>query len=122
MSSFDSSNSKANIISRFKMMVDLGSIIHPILPDIKPSRNGKRHAAWIMCQEGNSMNLRAEDPALRAFQVRCIANRSAFLEREPGAEKIFLGLSKDPSPDVLLQVTIASRKIKGIAALPVLLD
>ena len=43
-------------------------------------------------------------------------------QRFAGASRAVVKLARDPSPDVQLQVAIASRKIEGCDALPVLVD
>jgi putative heme-binding domain-containing protein len=59
------------------------------------------------------------DPAYRAWGVRAAGNFGNVSQaiREKIAE-----MASDSSPDVQLQVAIASRKIKGIDVLPVLID
>ena len=59
------------------------------------------------------------DPAYRAWGVRAAGN---FGNVSPAIREKVAALARDPSPDVQLQVAIASRKIKNFDALPVLID
>ena len=61
--------------------------------------------------------LENSDPACRAWGVRAAGN---FGKVSSAIREKVARLASDPSPDVQLQVAIASRKIKGLDALPVL--
>src|SRR5580765_4922166 len=88
-------------------------------------RKARLHALWALIGSGTlepAFHLKVlahTDAAYRAWGVRAAANfgnvPSAI--REKVAE-----MDRDPSPDVQLQVAIASRKIEGSDALPVLSD
>ena len=88
-------------------------------------RKARLHALWALIGSGaldpafHLKVLAHSDPAYRAWGVRAAGNFGTVSSaiREKVAE-----LARDPSPDVQLQVTIASRKIKNLDALPVLSD
>jgi putative heme-binding domain-containing protein len=59
------------------------------------------------------------DPAFRAWAVRAAGNDTKIA---PTVRDAIVALARDDSPDVQLQVAIASRKIEGLDAMPVLVD
>ncbi|HKX60797.1 MAG TPA: PVC-type heme-binding CxxCH protein, partial [Verrucomicrobiae bacterium] len=88
-------------------------------------RQGRLHALWSLVGSGRletgfHLNILAHtDPACRAWGVRAAGN---FQTVSPLVQEKVARLAGDPSPDVQLQVAIASRKIKGLDALPVLTE
>ncbi len=92
-----------------------------VLDDEQP-RKGRMHALWarVSCgplgAEFHQKLLAHADAGFRAWGVRAAGNE----HRVDAAvcDKV-LGLVKDPSPDVLLQVVIAAGKLDGINPLPV---
>jgi len=66
-----------------------------------------------------------QDPTFRAWGVRAAGNVRVF-PTEMGLRKLILdrvtSLATDPSPDVRVQVAIASRKLEGMDALPILYE
>jgi putative heme-binding domain-containing protein len=88
-------------------------------------RQGRLHALWSLVGSGRletgfHLNILAHpDPACRAWGVRAAGN---FETVSPLVQEKVAMLARDPSPDVQLQVAIASRKIKGLDALPVLTE
>src|SRR5262249_55555637 len=60
-----------------------------------------------------------KDPMMRAWGIRIL--RTGVIG-DPSYTKKVLAMAKDPSPDVQLQVAIATRRLKDIDPLPVLLD
>src|SRR6266404_1315211 len=87
------------------------------------SRKARLHALWVLIGSGKleaGFHLKVldhSDPAYRAWGVRAAGDFGSV----PTAitDKV-ASFERDPSPDVQLQVVIASRKIKGFDALPVL--
>lgn len=63
--------------------------------------------------------LQHENPTLRAWAVRAAGNMGQVSDNVRG---LVASLREDDSPDVMLQVTIAARKIDGIDAIPVFVD
>jgi putative membrane-bound dehydrogenase-like protein len=59
------------------------------------------------------------DPTFRAWGVRAVGNARTT---SPELRDRLLSMAHDRSPDVRLQVAIASRKVEGIDPIPVLLD
>jgi len=88
-------------------------------------RKARLHALWALIgggtlEPGFHLKVLAHpDPAYRAWGVRAAGNSGDVPQaiREKIAE-----LARDSSPDVQLQVVIASRKIKDFDALPVLIE
>ena len=92
---------------------------------IPQSRTARLHALWSLIG-GDALNpefhaklLAHADPAFRAWAVRAAGNAGTVA---PEIGDAIAGLARDPSPDVQLQVTIASRKIDKCDALAVLND
>jgi putative heme-binding domain-containing protein len=88
-------------------------------------RKARLHALWALIGSGAlepSFHLRLlthSNPAYRAWGVRAAGNQG---EVSADIRQKIAELAADPSSDVQLQVAIASRKIKGFDALPVLYD
>jgi len=88
-------------------------------------RKTRLHALWTLIGNGKldpTFHLKVleyPDPTHRAWGVRAAGN---FGDVTPAIREKVATLALDPSPDVQLQVAIASRKIKGCDALAVLSD
>src|ERR1041385_5849383 len=89
------------------------------------ARKARLHALWALIGSGTlepdfHLKVLAHfDPACRAWGVRAAGNAGTVAAAIRGR----IGqLATDPSPDVQLQVVLASRKINGLDALPVLLE
>src|SRR5262245_11252755 len=88
-------------------------------------RKARLHALWALIGGGalepafHLKLLTHSEPAYRAWGVRAAGN---FGEVSAAVRRKVAELAADPTPDVQLQVAIASRKIKGFDALPVLYD
>jgi putative heme-binding domain-containing protein len=88
-------------------------------------RKARLHALWVLIGGGvldpafHLKLLTHSDPAYRAWAVRAAGN---YGQVSADIRQKIADLAADPSPDVQLQVAIASRKIKGFDALPVLYD
>jgi putative heme-binding domain-containing protein len=86
-------------------------------------RKARLHALWALIGSGTlepAFHLKVlahSDLAYRAWGVRAAGN---FGNVSSAIRETVAGLAQDPSPDVKLQVAIASRKVKGFDALPVL--
>jgi putative heme-binding domain-containing protein len=88
-------------------------------------RKARLHALWALIGAGvletdfHLKLLTNSEPAFRAWGIRAAGDLGGVSTavREKIAE-----LARDPSRDVQLQVAIASRKVKGIDALPILSD
>jgi putative heme-binding domain-containing protein len=94
-------------------------------PPIRMNRKARLHALWVLIGSGalepafHDRLLAHDDATFRAWAVRAAGNFGKVTDevRESTA-----ALARDPSRDVQLQVAIASRKIEGCDALPVLID
>jgi putative heme-binding domain-containing protein len=88
-------------------------------------RPARLHALWALIGGGvldpsfHEKLLSHADPAFRAWAIRAAGNEAQVA---PALRDAVIRLARDPSPDVLLQVAIASRKIDGLDALSVLVD
>src|SRR5204863_9210947 len=88
-------------------------------------RKERMHAFWTLIGSGaldpafHLKVLAHSDPAYRAWGVRAAGN---FGNVSRAIREKVAALARDSSPDVQLQVAIASRKIKYFDALPVLTD
>jgi len=95
-----------------------------VLRDAAPHK-ARMHALWALVGADrldppfHLALLRHDDPALRAWGVRAAGNMHT-VGRE--VREAVVGLVRDKSPDVSLQVAIASKKIEGVDPIPVLLD
>lgn len=93
-----------------------------VLDDGKP-RKVKMHALWSLVGAGplevafHKALLQHADPAFRAWGVRAAGNQRKV---DPQIRERVVGMADDPSPDVLLQVAIAARKLEGIDAVTLL--
>jgi len=88
-------------------------------------RKARLHALWALIGSGTldpAFHLKVlahSDPAYRAWGVRAAGN---FGDASQAIREKVAELASDPSPDVQLQVVIASRKIKNFDALPTLIE
>jgi len=88
-------------------------------------RQARLRAFWALIGSGtldpsfHTKLLTDPDPAFRAWAVRAAGN---FGKVSPAIRDLVAGLAGDPSPDVQLQVVIASRKIEQLDALPTLVE
>src|SRR5207244_11074828 len=88
-------------------------------------REGQLHALWALIGGGplepgfHASLLTNSDPAFRAWAVRAAGDQGKV---SSGLRERIAALTRDPSPEVQLQVAIASRKIEGCDALAVLLE
>jgi putative heme-binding domain-containing protein len=93
--------------------------------DTSADRKARLHALWALIGSGmlepafHLKVLEHSDPAYRAWGVRAAGN---FGNVSPAIRGKVAELASDPSPDVQLQVAIASRKINSFDALPVLIE
>ena len=104
--------SASNVIAQLEKLV---------LDHQTPNKH-KMHALWSLIS-ANKLRpdfamklLEHADPQVRAWGVRGIG--SLLSEQESLTKKI-VSLTKDSHPDVLLQVAIAAKKLKGIDPIPV---
>src|SRR5437899_2951674 len=97
------------------------SLVSSAAPSME--RKARLHALWTLIGSGKldpAFHLKVladSDPACRAWGVRAAGN---FGKVPSTVSQKIAGLARDSSPDVQLQVAIASRKIQGFDALPVL--
>lgn len=97
--------------------------LQAIVLDEKASRKARMHALFTLAGSGkldaafHGKLLAHGDASLRAWGVRAAGNQREV--DTPLKEKI-VTLADDPSGDVKLQVAVASRKLKDVDALPVL--
>jgi putative membrane-bound dehydrogenase-like protein len=88
-------------------------------------RKSRMHALWALIGGGpldpafHERLLSHPDASYRAWGVRAAGNDGKVAT---AIRSKVSGLAHDSSPDVLLQVAIAARKIAGVNAIPVLLD
>jgi putative heme-binding domain-containing protein len=88
-------------------------------------RESKLHALWALIGGGplepgfHASLLTNADPAFRAWAVRAAGNQGKV---SADLRDAIAALARGPSPEVQLQVAIASRKIDGCDALAVLLE
>ncbi len=91
--------------------------------DEAASRKARMHALWSLIGMGplapgfHSQLLQHKEPACRAWGVRAAGNAGQVA---PELRQKIIELASDPSPDVQVQVAIASRKIAGIDAVVLL--
>ncbi len=99
--------------------------LESLVLDTRQPRKARIHALWALVGTGtlrpgfHAALLRHGDSTLRAWGVRGAGNMR--LVDQPIRDAV-VALAHDPSPDVLVQVVIASRKIEGIDALAVALE
>ena len=94
-------------------------------------RKARLHALWALIGMSDlhpqvlEHLMHDQDPTFRAWGVRAAGNVRTF-PTELGVRKTILdrvvALATDPSPEVRVQVAIASRKLEGLDALPVLIE
>jgi putative membrane-bound dehydrogenase-like protein len=103
----------------------LFGMLQVVVVDEKASRKQRMHALWALLGAGPlDVRLHGElfdskDPTFRAWAVRAAGNKGKVDDKV--CDKV-VSLAKDKSPDVVLQVAIAARKIKGVEPIPVLLE
>lgn len=101
-----------------------GALQKRVVDDRAP-RHARLHALWALIGGAPLDASFAEkllshaDPTFRAWAVRAAGNDAKIA---PAVRDAVVRLARDRSPDVQLQVAIASRKIEGVDALPVLVD
>ena len=102
---------------------ELRGELETLVLDDGASRKARLHALWVLVGSGSlepsfhQRLLSHNDATFRAWAVRAAGN---FGKVPSGIRERVIVLARDPSPDVQLQVAIASRKIEGCDALPVL--
>ena len=85
--------------------------------DADTSRKARMHGLWALVGSARTAEpllgtlLALDDPAFRAWGVRAAANLGAIT---PEIRERIASMATDPSPDVRLQVAIASRKVDGL--------
>ncbi|HEV3163833.1 MAG TPA: PVC-type heme-binding CxxCH protein [Isosphaeraceae bacterium] len=95
-----------------------------VLTDSEP-RKARLHALWVLVSCGpldsgfHERLLAHKDATFRAWGVRAAGNTHKV---EDAVRDKVVALSRDPSPDVQLQVAIAASKLEGVEAMDVLLD
>lgn len=96
-----------------------------LVEDNTASRKARLHAFWSLIG-GDALSpsllsklLSHDDPTFRAWAVRAAGNAGKL--PRPLVDQL-VKLARDPSPDVQLQVAIASRKIESCDALAVLVE
>jgi putative membrane-bound dehydrogenase-like protein len=98
--------------------------LQSLIVNEKSDRKGRMHALWTLIGTGRlepgllERLLDDRDPTIRAWAVRAAGN---FRKVDPVIVKAVLKLAYDPSPDVKVQVAIASRKLEGVDPLPTLI-
>jgi hypothetical protein len=98
-------------------------LLEKLVLDEAASHKGRMHALWTLVSSGSldvgfhQKLLNHADPSLRAWGVRAAGN---FKKVDPAIAKKVAELAKDPSPDVLVQVAIAAKKIEGLDAIDLL--
>ena len=104
---------------------DLRVALEKLVLDDAAPRKARLHALWTLIG-GDALLpplhkklLAHSDPTFRAWAVRAAGNQGKIA---PDLRDAIVALAHDPSPDVQLQVAIASRKIDGCDALAVLVD
>jgi putative heme-binding domain-containing protein len=104
---------------------DLRAALERLVLDAAAPRKARLHALWTLIG-GDALLpplhkklLSHADPTFRAWAVRAAGNQGKIA---PEIRDAIVALAHDPAADVQLQVAIASRKIEGCDALPVLVD
>jgi putative membrane-bound dehydrogenase-like protein len=104
---------------------DLFAGLTSLVLNEKSLRNQRLHALWAAMSGPaydpafHSKLLADKDATIRSFGVRYASNRG---EASPELAKEITGLAKDSSPDVQLQVAIAATRVKGLDAIPLLIE
>lgn len=115
----------SNFERRLSQILFRGRLADFVLNNSAP-RQARLHAFWVLIGSGQldpsfyEKLFANSDPTFRAWAVRAAGDFGNGINR--GVSEKISSLTADPSPDVQLQVVIASRKIKGMDALPVLVD
>jgi hypothetical protein len=116
---------KAQRILSERSHAELRERLQHLVLDFSAPRKARLHAFWTLISQGNlppsfhEQMLAHTDATFRAWAVRAAGNMQQI---PPGIAQRVAALARDPSPDVQLQVVIASRKISGMDALPVLME
>ena len=103
--------------------VNLRSNLEELVFSTSAKRKHRLQAFWTLIGSGkldpsfHTKVLGNSDPTYRSWGVRAAGN---FAQVSPAIREKVVELARDSSPDVQLQVAIASRKIAGLDALPVL--
>jgi putative heme-binding domain-containing protein len=105
--------------------ITLQSTLEKLVLDEAASRKTRLHALWSLIG-GDALHaplheklFQHNDATFRAWAVRAAGNQGKVA---PAVRDAVVNLARDPSPDVQLQVAIASRKLDGCDALAVLVD
>ncbi len=99
--------------------------LRKLILDDKAPRKTRMHALFALVGTGalsadfHQLLLTNGDPMIRAWGVRAAGN---FGKVDDAIRDRVASLAKDASPDVRLQVAIASRKVHGLDAVALLLD
>jgi putative membrane-bound dehydrogenase-like protein len=99
--------------------------LEKLVLDDKAPRKVRMHGLWALVGTGSlDVNLHKKllehaDAGFRAWGVRAAGNMGKV--NADVRDKV-VSLTKDPSPDVLLQVAVAARKLDGVDPMPVLMD
>jgi putative heme-binding domain-containing protein len=104
---------------------DMRAALAKLVLDAAAPRKARLHALWALIG-GDALLpplhkklFSHRDPTFRAWAVRAAGNQGKIA---PDLRAAIVALAHDPAPDVQLQVAIASRKVEGCDALPVLVD
>jgi putative heme-binding domain-containing protein len=99
--------------------------LEKLVLDDGTARKTRMHALWALVGGGpldpmfHAQLLSHKDSTFRAWGVRAAGNMGKVNDAIRSKVR---SLTQDSSPDVLLQVIIAARKIEGLDAIPTLLD
>jgi putative heme-binding domain-containing protein len=103
----------------------LQRVLQAEVVDSAKSRDARLHALWALIGGGpldptfHAALLAHPDATFRGWAVRAAGNEGRC---DPAVRNALVRLARDPSPDVQLQVAIASRKVDGVDALATLVD
>jgi putative heme-binding domain-containing protein len=108
-----------------RMSDPLGDDLARVALDDAAPRQQRLHALWALGSDYHDRTfyhrlLGHKDPAFRAWGVRLLGNAGSAGDEK--AAKVLVSLANDESPDVKLQVAIAARKLKGVEAMPFLME
>jgi putative membrane-bound dehydrogenase-like protein len=99
--------------------------LEALVLDASAPRTAQMHALWALIGGGtldagfHAKLLAHTDPTFRAWAVRAAGNAGKL---EAAIRDGVTRLARDPSPDVRLQVAIASRKLDRVDPIPLLLE
>jgi putative heme-binding domain-containing protein len=99
--------------------------LEALVLDGSGQRRARLHGLWALMgsgplEPGFHLELLAHtDPTFRAWGVRAAGNAGTI---ETAIRERVVGLARDESPDVRLQVTIAARKLDQVKPIPLLLE